>query len=55
MAAACSLVMCPALKSRMVGGSVASSTVTRLHRYATSSSAMSTPMAAASMGARPVW
>ena len=32
-----------------------SSTVTRLQRYATSSGARSTPIAAASIGARPVW
>src|SRR5437016_3832000 len=38
----------------MVGG-VASSSVTRLQRNATSSGPSSTPIAAASMGARPVW
>jgi hypothetical protein len=44
--------MCPAEKSTMVP---ALSTVTRLQRKATSPGLMSTPMAAASIGARPVW
>jgi hypothetical protein len=44
--------MCPAAKSTIVP---ASSTVTRLQRNATSSGPSATPIAAASIGARPVW
>ncbi len=50
----CSLVGCPAAKSTMTGWA-SSESVTRLHRYATSPGASSTPIAAASIGARPVW
>src|SRR4249919_891100 len=54
MGALCSLVGWPAAKSTIVGG-LASSRVTRLQRNATSSGPSSIPIAAASIGARPVW
>jgi hypothetical protein len=47
----CALDTCPAAKSTITGGS-SSETVTRLQRYATSSGPSSTPIAAASIGAR---
>jgi hypothetical protein len=50
--AACSLVGWPPAKSSIVPSSPM---VTRLQRYATWSGASLSPMAAASIGARPVW
>ena len=52
----CSLVMWPAAKSTITSRPDSSvPTVTRLQRNATSPGARSTPIAAASIGARPVW